>query len=337
VTFTSSDPSVVTVSSAGVVKSVGPDGTATVTAASGALTAPVTVFVGEAPPGTILSTVPLLGAPWGVAVTAAGKYYVAAAGGTIYAGAFPAYGFPTSFEAGSQALSIAVDAAGTTGYIAQGFDGTNTGIAIVDLGTNTITDIIPMPGATALCVALSQDENTLLVGTDGGLQVIDVPSKSVTGANLAPGSVNQITRHPTSALLYATVYGGPIIEINGATRAIVRSFAATGTVQGTAVSLDGTELYIAEEGDELQIWNLATGQLVQSLPGLGGFGLALSPDGAFIYTATAYGGQVRIIDRASRALVRTVTTGGAPRRIAFDPASGTAVVTNEAGWVDFVK
>jgi hypothetical protein len=36
-------------------------------------------------------------------------------------------------------------------------------------------------------------------------------------------------------------------------------------------------------------------------------------------------------------VLRTIATGGTPRRVAFDPTSGIAMVTNENGWVDFVK
>jgi hypothetical protein len=337
VTFASSNTSVATVSTTGVVQSVGPDGGATITATSGDLEATVAVFVGDAPPGTVLATVPIGAAGWGVTVAADGTYYVTTVGGVVYVGAFPAYDLPTSFTVGAQALSMAVNAAGTTGYVAQGSDGAAAGIAIVDLGTRTVEDIVPLPNVTSLSVALSQDENTLFVGTDQGLQVIDVGTRTVVSANLATGAINQITRSPGSALLYATVFGGPIFEINGATRTIARTLAAAGGVQGTAVSQDGTELYIAEEGGSLLVWNLTTNQLEQTVPGAGGFGLGLSPDGKFLYAATAFGGQVRIIDRVSRALLRTVETGGVPRRIGFDPVTGTAVISNESGWVDFVK
>ena len=36
-------------------------------------------------------------------------------------------------------------------------------------------------------------------------------------------------------------------------------------------------------------------------------------------------------------VLRTIASGGIPRRVAFDPTSGIAMVTNENGWVDFIK
>lgn len=67
--------------------------------------------------------------------------------------------------------------------------------------------------------------------------------------------------------------------------------------------------------------------------GAGGFGLGISP-GGLLYVVS---GNVRIFDRTTGALIRTVVTNGAPRRVGFDPVTGIAVVTNEAGWVDFIQ
>jgi YVTN family beta-propeller protein len=336
--FASSNSSVAAVSAAGVVMAVGPDGSATITVSSGALTATVGVFVGDAPPGTVLATVPLGGAPWGAAVTAAGDYFVTTIAGDIDRGAFPTYAFPTTFPVNGQALSIAINAAGTTAYVAQGGDGGGaTGIAVVDLATNTVTDVIPIPNVTSFYVRLSQDEHTLFVGTDNSLQVIDVPSKSVVNDKLAASGANAISRAPGSDLLYAAT-NGAVVEINGTTRAIVRTLPVpSGSLQETAASLDGTELYVLQEGGDLIVWDLTTNQLKQTVPGAGGFGIGLSPDGKFLYVTTSYGGQVKVIDRVSRVVLRTITTGGIPRRVAFDPTSGIAMVTNENGWVDFVK
>jgi YVTN family beta-propeller protein len=338
VSFVSSNPSVATVSSAGVVTAVGPDGGATITVTSGALTATVGIFVGEAPPGTVLATVPVAGTPWGAAVTATGEFFVTMAGGAIGRGAFPTYAFPTTFAVGGQALSIAINAAGTTAYVAQGGDGSGTtGIAVVDLATNTVSDVIAIPNGTSFCVALSKDGQTLFVGTDNNLRVVDVASKTIVNDNLAAGVANAISRAPGSDLLYAAI-NGAVVEIDGTARAIVRTLPVpSGTLQETAVSLDGTELYVVAEGGDLIVWDLTTNQLKQSVPGAGGFGIGLSSDGKFLYVTTAYEGTIKVIDRVSRVVLRTIATGGAPRRIAFDPTSGIAMVTNENGWVDFVK
>ena len=67
------------------------------------------------------------------------------------------------------------------------------------------------------------------------------------------------------------------------------------------------------------------------------FDVQLSPDGTKIWVGVRTAGQVQVFDRSTHALLRTVWTGGAPRRIAFIQAGTIAVIANEAGWVDFVK
>jgi len=336
-TFVSSDPSVVTVSPTGLVTSVGPDGSATITVSSGALTATVGVFVGAAPPGTILATVPVTGAAWGAAVAANRDYFVTTVDGIVARGAFPAFAFPITFGVNGQALSIVINAAHTRAYVAEGGDGATAGIAVIDLATNAVVDAIPIPNVTSFCVALSKDEHTLFVGTNDKLQVVDVASGTVVNDNLAVGVVNAISRAPGSDLLYAAI-NGAVVDINGTSRSIVRTLPVpSGSLQETAASLDGTELYVAMEGGDLIVWDLTTNQLKQTVGGAGGFGLGLSPDGKFLYVADPFSGTVKLVDRVSRIVLRTIPTGGSPRRVAFDPATGIALVTNEGGWVDFVK
>jgi len=86
------------------------------------------------------------------------------------------------------------------------------------------------------------------------------------------------------------------------------------------------------------VWSLTTNTLTAAVP-LGGspFDLKLTPDDAQIYVGVRTSGQVQVFDRVTQALVTTIATGGAPRRIAFDRRGRTAVIANEAGWVDFVK
>jgi YVTN family beta-propeller protein len=62
----------------------------------------------------------------------------------------------------------------------------------------------------------------------------------------------------------------------------------------------------------------------------------MSPDGAQLYVST-YNGQLTIVDRAQRTIVKTLTLGGTPSRVAFDKPGKTAFVANENDWVDVIK
>ncbi|MGH7580481.1 MAG: YncE family protein, partial [Gemmatimonadales bacterium] len=181
---------------------------------------------------------------------------------------------------------------------------------------------------------LSADESKVIVGTGEGYQVVDIASKTILGGQVV-GSINAITRHPTQPLLYATVTGSSVLEIDAVTGDLERTFPLVGGVQGNAVSPDGALLYVADEAaTSVHVVNLATGVEEPSIGGVGGFGLAISPDGAQLYLAKW--DQVYIVDRATGALLRTVSVNGSARRIAF-ASNGVAVVTNESGWVDFIE
>jgi DNA-binding beta-propeller fold protein YncE len=103
------------------------------------------------------------------------------------------------------------------------------------------------------------------------------------------------------------------------------------------VSPDGQQAYVANEGTaQLQIVSLSTG-VTSSVPlGAAPFDLQLSPDASQVWLGLFQTGQVLVIDRTSRAVIRTITTGGVPQRMAF-PSSGLLVVANRAGWIDFLR
>ena len=118
----------------------------------------------------------------------------------------------------------------------------------------------------------------------------------------------------------------------------LRRFATGQRPQGLAVSPDGAELYVADEREhEVKIWDLKSGTLRTSVALAGpAWDLQLTPDSTQIYVSLL-DGALQILDRADRSVVRTVRLGGRPRRIGFDRAGTTAVVANEAGWVDILR
>jgi len=144
--------------------------------------------------------------------------------------------------------------------------------------------------------------------------------------------------HPTMSFLYVSLMdANQVVEINTQTNAIARTFSVAAVPQGVAVSLDGTELYVAQESGSLTIINLATGNQTSVNTGVPGFGLALSPDGTQLYIAASEAGSVIVVDRSSHAILKTITTGGEPRRVAFNASGSMAAVANDQGWVDIIE
>jgi DNA-binding beta-propeller fold protein YncE len=237
-------------------------------------------------------------------------------------------------------LDVEANNAGTRAYVASTFDPESIeGIAVVNLGTGAVID--RLRGAVQdnmFAVALSPDEQHLFVGTGFGVQRIDLSTGAATVLAGVSASVTAFSRHPSAPRLYGNMGYASVVEIDSENGNVLRTFNQAGpnfgTLQGTAVSPDGTRLYAALEGGDLLSWDLETGAPGPQLTSGGGFGLAVSPDGSVLYVAR--GADVLIVDRASLALLKTVAVGGFARRVAVRP-DGVAVVSNESGWVDFIK
>jgi DNA-binding beta-propeller fold protein YncE len=329
VSYTSSAPSVFSVSPAGLVTSLGPDGSGTISVTSGTVTVKVGVFVGTAPQGTIVHTTTLGGAPYAAAIAPSGAVVITLAGtSSIARGDLPGFDFPTTIDVGVfRPLGIALSPSGGTAYVAL-----PNRIAVVDLASNTAGTPIAPSGFVEFLSVVSGG-GVLYAGSSGRLYSIDPVTRQPVDSAEFFGALH-LALHPTQPLLYASG-GAGVSEINTTTMDVVRSFPAGGGNQAVAVSPDGTELYVANEyGGGLGVFSLATGQKVQTVPlAAGGFGLAVT--GSLIVVAE--GGRVEIFDRASRVLLSTVLVGGTPRRPAINAAGNLIVVPNEDGFVSFIQ
>ena len=159
----------------------------------------------------------------------------------------------------------------------------------------------------------------------------------ITLTNATGGAT--ITFDPPGARAYVSVPdAGVVSELDMASLRELRRFAVGQRPQGLAVSPDGRELYIADEREHVvKIWDLRRGTLLTGVALDGpAWDLQLTPDSTQLYVGLL-DGAIQIVDRADRLVVRTVQTGGRPRRIAFDRSGTTAVVANEAGWVDILR
>ena len=340
-TWSSSDEAVATVSSAGLVTSVGPQGSAVITATTDTFSASLGVFVGTPPAGERLARVEL---PWarGLAVTADGSYFVSGIP-TFARGALPDFALPVTIDIGRQASDIVVNASATRAYLILG--SFSRGVVVVDLTTNSQVDFIPVSLGYSDAGALSPDGSVLTVGTHAGFERFDVASKRSLGGT-AVGGIHKITHHPSKPLLYASG-GAGVLELDPKSGEIFRRFP--GGVSAHAVSPDGKRLYTigGDWGPGVTIWNLETGAQESTIGSVYGMDLAVSPDSRFLYIILAADRGVDssvlyIVDAASGAMLRRVVLNGWAMRIVMS-ADGIAVISNEGlsadevGWVDFVR
>jgi DNA-binding beta-propeller fold protein YncE len=167
---------------------------------------------------------------------------------------------------------------------------------------------------------------------------IDLATGATVGQLAFPATPNGLAITADGSKLYvSTRAAGTVVEVDTRTMTALRSWAPGGTVQEVVLAPGGAEMYVVNEEGSWFDYNLTTGALVATLAlGNGPFGMALTPDGTMLFVSVMRTGEVKVIDRAARAVSRTLFVDGTPRRVAFR-ADGTAVVANEAGYVSFVR
>jgi YVTN family beta-propeller protein len=242
----------------------------------------------------------------------------------------------TPISVGAVPTDVAIDAAGSYAYVTNQF---SSNISVIDLGTNTEVDSIPVSGAP-FRVRLSPDGGSLFVtGNADSLFIIDVASREITGRLGIGLDANGLAIDYTGTRLYVSNQSdGTVDEVDLTSNTVLRSIAVGGHPQELVLSPGATLLFVADETGSIQIWSLRSGTKRGNIavPG-GAFAMAVSPDWRQLYVTSSYAGAVYLLDWKTGATLKTVTTGGTPRRIAFATDGSTAVVANEAGWVDFIE
>ena len=357
VSFVSSDQSRASVDAAGLVSYTGP-GPAVIRASSDGLLAviPYTGLQTGHPLGTTTTSARLPGdrrgdRPFGVAVDAEGRIFISQAdSGRVAWGFYPDTGFQTG-DLGGTPTSIALLGGGTALVTPSGPDADDA--SVIELASGRVLAEVPLD-VMAFSAVTAPDSQTAYLGTsDGRVLVFDVATSTVTGSidlEVEKSRANHLAINASGTLLYASSFtSGTISEIDLASRTVARLFLVGGEPQGIAVSLDGSELYVADEAGsgDIDIYDIVSNRLEASLESgatssLGGaFGLALSPDGTKLYVGvitTEDPGLIQVIDPATRRIERTINScGRVPRRIAFGFSGGLAVIVDETGCATFVE
>ncbi len=357
VSFVSSDLSRATVTADGLVSYAG-IGEAEIRASSQDLFAvvPYTGLRSGHPSGATATWTSLPGdgqgdGPFGAAVDGDGQIFISQTNsGRVASGLYPVTGLATR-DLGGHPTSIALLGGGTALVTPTGPD--NDDASVIELSSQQVLTQVPLD-VPAFSAVTAPDSQTAYLGTnDGRVLEFDVASSQVTGSidlGVAGSRVNHLALNAAGTLLYASSFTtGTISEVDLASKLAGRLLVVGGEPQGIAVSLDGTELYVADESGtgHIDIYDLVGETLESSIPsgatsGAGGpFGLAMSPDGAKVYVGvitTEGPGLIQVIDTGTRTIERTIAScGGVPRRIAFGFSGGLAVIADEFGCANFVE
>ncbi len=230
---------------------------------------------------------------------------------------------------------LVFDPSSATGYVTLQF-ADEIGVLVVPDGHQVRS--IPVRG-NPLAVCLAANSGTLFVTTNLDLLCrIDTVLGRVTASRSIPQAGLDLALHPSAPLLYVNTWkAGLILEVDTRTMRTVRTFEVGGCPQDLVVSPDGAVLYAANQDGWIDAVRLDTGRsLARVSLGSPVVGLALSPDGAVLYAGLVFAGRVAVVDRLALRVTMSITTGGKPRRIAFEAAGRAAFIANELGWVDVV-
>lgn len=301
-------------------------------------------------PSKEASRVDLAGRPFGVAVSATGVTYVTKfAANAVARMDLPGQEITATISVGAGPSSVAFDATGDRAYVGNQMDGT---VSVIDVGSNTVVRTLAFQGSV-MGVAVAPGDTLLLVGTDLAIvYLVRLPSLTVADSVALPLSAFAVFTNAMvvrDTLVYASCpTAGAVAIVNLRTRQFVRTLNTGGVPQGLVLAADGAELFLANEIGEVQVWDLASGTLKRAIAlplgdstsgvGGGGYGLAQNPVSGLLFVSTSYyGRRVVVVDPAAGKVVRTIETGGIPRRLGFPSASAVGVVANEFGWVDVIR
>ena len=309
-------------------------GSRTVTVAQNA-TADVTLIVtcvGTSP--TVIATTSLPGSPYGVAVSAAGVIYAAQIGSnTLARGDLSTKSFTGSVVVGSTPPHVVFNPAGTTAYATLQ---TGQGLAVVDVASNTLTTTVPLASDGFNLIVAPDGQRVYVTTADGTLYVVDAAADTVITTLAVGAAANGLAFSPDGSILYVSSRdAGTVVAVDVSTDAITQTFTPGGMPQRLAVAPDGSELYVANEPNGLDVSDVASGTVSSVSFGTAGYGLGLTPDGTQLYVLLPQAGEVRVLNRATRAPVKTISVGGTPRNVVF-ASDGTALVANEQAIV-FIK
>ncbi len=290
-------------------------------------------------------SVALSGTPFAVAVSPTGVVYVTQAHAASAVRAdLPPTTFSAPFPVGDLPSQVRISPDGRTAYVGNQDAGT---VTFIDVATNHASGTATVPGGSILTIGLSPDGSRLYALTDYfGVYVIDTATRRVVGQIPNAGTLlTGVAFHPFARCMYVAARDeGTIRTVDLHNNSVVRVDAVPGArIQNVAVSLDGALLFATDiERSKLLVRDLQSGSSTFHEYAIGtaqrrnAFDVAVTPDNGQVYVSTLADGKVYVLDRATRALLDSIVTGGSARYIGFTASGTHAIVANEMGWVNFV-
>jgi YVTN family beta-propeller protein len=212
----------------------------------------------------------------------------------------------------ARAARIAITPDGKFAYVSESLaDGSGAAVEVIATATNTVVANIPLASAPA-GIAVSPDGQSVYVCNFQGSSV----SVIATGANSVVAQI-QVGLHPASIVFspdgtsawVANSDSNTVSVIDTATNTVANTISNAGSVpEHLAVSPTGSLVFVSGT-QGISAIDIATGAVVASVSMPGSpLGLAVSPDGAFLYrTYSNIGGSfLAVVETAGYTVVTTI-------------------------------
>jgi DNA-binding beta-propeller fold protein YncE len=214
-------------------------------------------------------------------------------------------------------------------------------LAVVDLVRDTVARTIDLgrylrPHGVHFLAGRS-DRIAVTSEAAGAVLVVDLATDAVTAVPTQARTSHMVAVSGDGRRAWtANVRDNSVSELDLARGAFVRTIAVPAEPEGIAVTPDGAEVWVGSNATGA-VTVIATGAPVHTFTGAAfPYRLAVSPDGARVAIVDGKGGQLLLVDRATRTTAAAVPLAE-PRGVAFAPDGRTAWVTlggGEAAEVD---
>jgi hypothetical protein len=334
ITYSAGPSSLLTVSSAGVLRAQGTPGTGSVTVASGTLSVTVPVTVVDAAvslTGIIVNQAASGGSPYGVAMGPGETFYGVGLAGIFDIGTFGSTTLSSKFVSGPLMTGVAVHPTNGLVYAAG-----NTADGLLEIDPATGTVLRRWEAIDQMYdVAISPDGSQIYVaGSPDRLYVISAATMTLVKDLPTGGSVIHLLADPSRPVVYSSGVG-VVREINVETGA-TRTFDMP-SAQATALAVTGDRLFIGGEAATLGIVDLATGLTSTVDVACTIYDLVTVPDGLQLLATCPLQGTAVLLDANTYEVLKTIQVNGDPRRAAIKEDGTGAVIANAAGYYTSVE
>jgi YVTN family beta-propeller protein len=269
--------------------------------------------------------------PFAVAISSAGVAFVGRQDVPFVQASTTTTAFADSVRVGQDPTDIAFTSNGAAAYVTNQFSGN---VDVITVLANAVTDSVAIPGNPFRVVMGPGDVTIYVSSANDSVYAVNASSKAITARWGFNGPVNGLALAPNGAFLYVTTTAGEVGRVTLSSGG-VDSVKTGATLQDVAVV--GGTLFIANESGALQVRSASTLDSITTIPVAGAFGLRASPDGVLLVATFPASSAIAFIDPNTAQVITALFVGGTPRRVAFTADGTTALVTNEAGFVEVIR